>query len=68
MPVKKFEVTLRYTETNRAVVTVEAETLEQAQDKAYDIGADEIDEWQLIHGDLAVETVEPLHSQSKRKH
>jgi hypothetical protein len=59
-PLKKFEVELYFTQHSSAKVLIEAATLEEAKDKAWDIEPDEVDDWDTDNGEVGVLSVDPV--------
>jgi hypothetical protein len=59
---KKFEVIFTYTQTSRASKIIEAETQEEAEEMADEMGCEDLDENDLnpIDGELYVDSVESL--------
>jgi hypothetical protein len=65
---KKFEVILGFTQYSKATVIIEAATLEEAEEKADELGADEIDDWNPFDGEVFVHSVEPKTEEGKADH
>jgi len=55
----RFNVVLIFIQYSRANVVIDAVTLEEAQEKAEEIGAGEVDYWNPFDGQVAVESVCP---------
>lgn len=53
----KFTAILTFEQCSRAEVTITAKTLAEAQEKADEINADEIADWNPINGEVTVESV-----------
>jgi hypothetical protein len=66
-PLKKFEADLYFTQYHSATVIIEAATLGEALDKAGDIGADEVNNWEPVDGEVGVISVEPLEKGKKEQ-
>jgi len=56
----KFEVVLHFTQRSRATVVIEAVSPGRAGLKAYEMHADEVDDWSPYDGEVAVLSVTPL--------
>ena len=59
-PATKYEAVLCFTQHSRATVIIKAKSLEEANEKANDIHADEIDDWNPFDGDVYVDAVQPF--------
>jgi hypothetical protein len=57
---RKYEATLYFTQHSKATVIIEATSLEEAVEKADDINADEIDDWNPFDGEVVVDTVQSV--------
>jgi hypothetical protein len=57
---KKYEATLNFAQHSRAKVIIEAASLEEAEEKAGDICADEIDDWNPYDGEVNILDVSPV--------
>lgn len=57
---KKYIAILTFTQYSRATVIIEANTLEEAEEKAEEIFPDEVEDWNLVNGEVSVESVEPV--------
>jgi hypothetical protein len=55
----KYEAILTFTQSSRAKVVIEADSIEDAQAKADEIQSDEVNDWNPIDGNVYVESVEP---------
>jgi len=64
---QRYEVILMFSQESRAKVIIEAADLAEAEDKASDIFADEIDDWNPINGDVRVESVEPVKARQSHE-
>jgi hypothetical protein len=54
----RYEVELYWTQYNRATVIIKARSLKEAEEKADEFSADEIETWEPVHGEMSVESVE----------
>jgi hypothetical protein len=54
---KTFTATLTFVQYNRAEVLIKARSIEDARRKADEIGADEVDDWNAVDGEVSVENV-----------
>jgi hypothetical protein len=54
---KRFTATLTFVQYNRADVWIKARSLKEARCKADEIGADEVDDWNPVDGEVSVESV-----------
>lgn len=57
---KQYEVILTFTQQSRVSVIIEADTLEEAQEKAEEIYPDEVEDWNPVNDEVSVESVEPI--------
>lgn len=57
---KKFEAMLSFKQHSRAKVIIEAESLAEAEEMAGEIQSDEVDDWNPIHGEVSVDSVQRL--------
>ncbi len=60
---QKYEARLTFTQHSRATVIIEAASLEEAEEKAKDIQADEIDDGNPFDGEVYVLEVEPVEGE-----
>ena len=54
---KTFTATLTFVQYSRAEVLIKAHSLKDARRKADEIGADEVDNWNPVDGEVSVESV-----------
>ena len=54
---KTFNATLTFVQYSRAEVLIKALSIENARRKADKIGADEVDDWNPVNGEVSVESV-----------
>jgi len=64
---KTFTATLTFAQYSRAEVLIKAHSLEDARRKADEIGADEVDDWNPVDGEVSVENVAERKSSKKNK-
>jgi hypothetical protein len=57
---KKYEVTLFWAQYNQAKVIIEAGSFAEAEEKANDLQADEVEDWNPVDGDLSVVSVDQM--------
>ena len=50
----KFVAVIEFKETSRALVAIHAETLAEAERKADEIHADDVEDWNFVHDDVRV--------------
>jgi hypothetical protein len=63
---KTFTATLTFVQTCRGEVLIKARSLKDAQRKADEIGADEVD-WNPTNGEMSVESVSELKPRKKAR-
>ena len=66
-PEKKFEAFLRFKQINRAKIIIQARTLDEARERAWEIEPDEVDDWNPVEGDIWVDGVEPLEREQQKQ-
>ena len=54
---KTFNATLTFVQYSRGEVLIKARSLKEARCKADEIGADEVDDWNAVDGEVSVESV-----------
>jgi hypothetical protein len=54
---KTFAATLTFVQYSRGEVLIKARSLKEARRKADEIGADEVDDWNAVDGEVSVESV-----------
>ena len=54
---KTFNATLTFVQYSRGEVLIKARSLKEARCKADEIGADEVDDWNPVNGEVSVESV-----------
>jgi hypothetical protein len=54
---KTFTATLTFVQYSRGEVLIKARSIEDASRKADEIGADEVDNWNPVDGEVSVESV-----------
>ena len=59
-PRAKYEIILCFIQHDRAKVVLEAKSIKEAWRKANDIEPDQIDDWNPIHGEISVASVQPV--------
>jgi len=55
--IKTFTAILTFVQYSRGEVLIKAHSLKEARRKADKIGADEVDDWNSVDGDVSVESV-----------
>jgi hypothetical protein len=62
---KTFIATMTFFQLSRAEVLIKARSIEAARLKAEEIGADEVDDWNPVDGEVSVESVTERKSRKK---
>ena len=62
---KTFNATLTFVQYSRGEVLIKARSLKEARCKADEIGADEVDDWNAVDGEVSVESVKEQKPRKK---
>jgi len=63
---KKYEVILNWTRNSKAVVELEAETWNQAMEKAHALGVSDVDDWNPYDSSVEVCSITEIKPQGKK--